>query len=283
MRRVLLLLALGPPCAFAGLSPRDIVDHMMNGQPVDEAPALSGPGEAEAFRDRVVQELEKRLGPTVGYKAALTSRAAQKQLGAGGPVLGFLLRDMLLENNAEVPAAPAARPAIEADLVVRVGSESINEARSDAELLAGLDAVIPFVELPDLVFATNVAPGELALTAINAGARAGVLGREVPLSAAGDWPQRLAFFNAELRDANSNVLARAGGGALLGHPLTAIRWIRDRVRMEDRRLKKGDLLSLGSLTAPRELAPGQTYVATYYNLDPAGPSRVQLRVRETSR
>ncbi len=56
---------------------------------------------------------------------------------------------MLLPSGSIVPANFGARPLFEGDLIVRVGSDAINDATTRQEVLAALDAVIPFIELPD--------------------------------------------------------------------------------------------------------------------------------------
>src|SRR5690606_25347125 len=53
---------------------------------------------------KIVDRLQATLGPIVGYKAGLTSPPSQQRFGATEPVRGVLLRDMLLEAGAEVPA-----------------------------------------------------------------------------------------------------------------------------------------------------------------------------------
>ena len=74
-----------------------------------------------ALRRAVVAELVPRLGPVVGYKAALTSVAAQQRMGVPQPLLGSLLRDTLLPG----PVLHISRPVlVEADLLVRVGAVS---------------------------------------------------------------------------------------------------------------------------------------------------------------
>ena len=83
---------------------------------------------------------------------------------------GTLLEKMLLKNGTVLPADFDARPMCEDDLIVRVGSDSINQAKTVEEALRCIDAVIPFIELPDLVYAEVVKINGSALIAINVGA-----------------------------------------------------------------------------------------------------------------
>ncbi len=53
----------------------------------------------------------------------------------------------------------------EGGLMMRVGSKKINNAKTRREALAAMDAVIPFIEFPDLVYAEDVKLDGPAITA----------------------------------------------------------------------------------------------------------------------
>ena len=103
------------------------------------------------------------------------------------------------------------------------------------------------------------------------------MGAPITIEPTTDWRQRLAAFSVEFRDADGNLLASGTGTDLLGHPLNVARWIRDRVKDRGGRLRVGDLLSLGSLTAPMPVQAGQRFSARYRGLD--GDAVVNLAFR----
>ena len=186
-----------------------------------------------------------------------------------------------LLNGVEVSTHFGARLVAEGDLMVRVGSESINEAATDLELLAGLDAVMPYLELPDLLCATNIDVTAQILTAINAGARAGIAGKPIPLEANAEWLKRLAGFTVDIRDAsNNNVLGNGRGHDLLGHPINVVRWIRDELKAHGGMLRRGDLLSLGTLAPMIPAKAGLELQATYRGLSPDGAVVLKVTFRE---
>lgn len=147
------------------------------------------------------------IGNPAGYKVALTSRPAQARFGVDRPLTGVLLERMLLDDGAGIAVASGVRLMGEADLLVRVGRDAIDTADSRREILAALSEAIPFLEVPDLVYAEDARPDGPALTAINAGARHGVLG--VALAATDEWEQRLAEFRVLLRDGAGTSWPRA--------------------------------------------------------------------------
>lgn len=214
-----------------------------------------------------VKRLQERYGPVVGYKVGLTSQKAQQRFGVHHPIMGVLLERMLLPQGATISTDFGARPMFELDLLVRVGDERINQARTTAEALQYLDAVIPFIELPDLAYAEDVPLNAAALVAVNAGARLGIMGDPIPITPEGDWLQRLSEFEAKIAQ-DTTVIGGGFGRDLLGHPLNAVMWLKNEVHKRGMKLKKGDLLSLGGLTPPQPVKPGSLIRARYMNLDP---------------
>ena len=188
-------------------------------------------------------------GEIVGYKVALTNPESQSQVGITHPLYGFLLKNMLLESGAELPFEFGSRPQAEGDLMVRVGNADINQAETDLELLAALDAVIPFLELPDLIYEENAAINAGAMVAVNAGARYGVMGDPIDLEPEDSGLAQLANIRVVLKNARGQFLVEGNSTALLGHPINSVRWLRDTLQSQGVDLKPGDLLSLGSVTA----------------------------------
>ncbi len=231
--------------------------------------------EGACSRDKLNRLLAKRYGPVIGYKAGLTNPAVQKRFGTDQPVWGVLYEGMILDDGAAINAAFGARPLYEADLLVRVSSADINQARTPAEVLAAVDQIIPFIELPDLVVQ---APGQLnggGVTAINVGARFGVKG--VPVAVPATEFGR-TFMLDSLRDMSVTItdglgkeLARGKGSDILEHPLNAVVWLAQALAKEGLAMQPGQLISLGSFTPLTPTAAGLTVVATYQGLPGAQP------------
>ncbi len=226
-------------------------------------------------------EIGKTLGAPVGYKVGLTNAAVQERFGVSHPLWGVLFAKMLLQSGTILSADVGARPITEGDLLVRVGGDEINQARTPQEVLAGLDAVIPFIEIADLFYGEDVAVNAGAIVAINVGARLGAIGTPIPISPTPEWENRLANMRLEIFDANGNLLTSGDGTALLGHPLNVVLWLKDALHAEGKQLKKGDLISLGTITKPIPVQPNTTIRAKYIGLDPNGA--VEIFVQFSSR
>jgi len=232
--------------------------------------------EANRVRRAFVVGLRSELGAPAGYKVALTSKVAQRRFGITHPVWGQLLEGMLLESGTTLPAHFGARPVFEGDLMVRLGGDRINEAETLPEALAAVDTVLPFLELPDLMYAPEVSPSAALLVAVNAGARYGIVGAPVRVAPTSEWAKRLGAIRLEIRDGGGAVLARGTSDALMGHPLNVLLWLRDALHRNGRRLHAGDLVSLGTITPPMPVPAQATLRARYHQLDPDGPREITV-------
>jgi 2-keto-4-pentenoate hydratase len=188
---------------------------------------------------------------------------------------------MLLADGATVEAAFGARPLFEADMLVRVKSADINQAKTPMDVLEAIDQVIPFIELPDLVVQAPPKLNGPAISAINVGARLGVAGK--PIAVPATRGERYAMLDA-LRD--MNVVLTDGFGVPLGvgkgsdileHPLNAVVWLAQALAKEGLAMKPGDLISLGSFSPLLPPKPGLKATATYQGLPGAAPVSVLFK------
>lgn len=281
---VLVLLGCGLPVAqgacLTDAQAATVVAQMTTKTPIPNPEGLSDK-DAMCSRAKVNAAFEASLGRAIGYKAGLTNAAARKRIGYDQPVWGKLYPSMLLSDGSTVEAAFGARPVYEADMLVRVKSDAINQARTPMEVLDAIDQVIPFIELPDLAVQS---PGKLTgagFTALNALTRLGVAGKPVavPLTRG----ERYAFLDA-LRDMTVLVtddsgkeLGRGRGSDLLDHPLNVVVWLAGALAREGLAMKPGDLISLGTFSPLLVPKPGLKASVTYFGLPLAETVSVRFK------
>ncbi len=241
-----------------------VVDAYTSLAPIGAATGLDD-GQAQEVQRMVVLSLRPRWGEVVGYKAALTSPAARQRFGIEEPVLGVLMENMFTTTGSTIDLDSGVRLVLEADLMVRIGSDAINGATTEIEALAALDEVIPYVEIPDLMFAPDVELTAADVVAINAGARIGVVGTPVSVAELPNREDALSSIAVTVIDADGNTRIAGDGSMLLGNPLRAVLWIRDRLAQRGIALKSGDLLSLGSMGPPLILDRGLARVTATYD------------------
>jgi 2-keto-4-pentenoate hydratase len=266
----------------AGASPEAIQQLVKDY--LDKKPSTSlQPGfdirEARRTQKAFVTQLSQKFGPIVGYKVGLTSKAVQESVGASAPVRGVLLKEMLLSDRAEVSAGFGARPIYEVDLIVTVKDAGINNAKTPLEVAQHLDEVVGFIELPDRVVAESVKVDGNLITAVNAGARLGVLGQRRKIEPTAAFVTALEKIVVTATDEKGAPLVKATGDALLGNPLNAVLWLVEDFKATGERLKAGDVISLGGFARPEPPRAGQTIKVRYEGL-PGGPLEVSVRFKD---
>lgn len=242
-------------------------------------PALTGMtslADGQCAQDRLVPLMVPHLGQPVGYKVGLTNAAAQQRFGVPQPVVGTIFQQTIaLRSGGEVPARFGAVPNIEADLLVRISSDAINQARNHLDVLRAIDLVIPFIEMPDLVLSSGMDGPNLL--AINVGARLGVVGEPIPVQVTEDFAARLGSMTVTL-STEQREIARAPGTALLGHPLNVLPWLAEDLARRGQRLQVGQYISLGGFSPAVAAEAGHTYTVRYEGLL-AQPVGVSVRTR----
>jgi 2-keto-4-pentenoate hydratase len=221
--------------------------------------------DGECSRAKLLKRMQAQHGAPIGYKAGLTNPAVQKRFNADAPVWGALYAGMVLPEGMPIEANFGARPLFEADMLLRVSSAAINQAKTIEDVLASIDQVIPFIELPDLVVQAPPQLNGAAIAAINVGARLGVGGTPVNV-------QRTKAFADALRDMTVIVKVdgveadRGKGSDVLGHPLKAALWLVQDLQRSGITLQPGQLLSLGSFSKLLPPKAGQKVSVEYMGL-----------------
>jgi 2-keto-4-pentenoate hydratase len=234
--------------------------------------------EALCFRKAFVRELARREGKVVGYKVSLYTAASRKTFGATAPAIGVLLRGMVLENVAEVPAALGFSPVAEADFVLVAGDDAINEAQTREEFYRHLRAYRPFIELPDNNYPAGAPVSAGQLIALNANARSGIVGKEVLLEHTPAGMDALVNLGVEMSVEGPGDARRVAGKArdTLGDPLEIAMFARDALLREGGRLRPGDLISLGAIVPPPVPHAGERFHVRYQLGDQASEISVRF-------
>ena len=182
-------------------------------RPAANPPETLTMADAHCSRSKLQQRLAGQAGRLVGYKAGLTNPAVQKRFNTDQPVWGALYSGMILNSDVTLDASFGSRPLYEADLLVRVKDRAINDASTSAQVLAHVDQVIPFIELPDLMVEAPPKINGAVLSALNVGTRLGVRGAPllVPADAAGQ-----ARLLDQLRDMNVRLVDGQGAALEIG-------------------------------------------------------------------
>lgn len=261
------LLAAG---ALAACAPDPRVADLAKTWTAREAFAALDVADAQAalcFRKALMAELGPQIGRQVGYKVGIYSAAGRAAYNTDRPLLGELYEKMLLAPGATVRADYGVGANWENDFILVVKDESLNTAKTREEIYAGLRAYRPFIELPARNFPTEMKLSAHQLSAVDVAARLGVIGPEVPLPKDGLAKLAAMSTKATVTSAAGETSDSAVTAQFLGDPIDIVTFARDAVVASGRKLKAGDLISVGTLSPAKPPKAGDTVTVQYQVFD----------------
>ena len=102
--------------------------------------------EAYLWQEEMARIVAPILGGVAGYKTGGHDSGPSNPYFPSGGIRAFLFERIMRPSGTAVGIEQFRRGFLEADFAFRVGSESINDAQTDLEILAGLDAFIPLLK-----------------------------------------------------------------------------------------------------------------------------------------
>jgi 2-keto-4-pentenoate hydratase len=249
-------------------------------------PHLMPLAEAYRWQDEFVAFMQPTLGEVAGYKTG------GHDPGPGFPtfppegIRATILAGTIHPSGTAIRPEQSVRGFLEADFAFRVGDRSINDAQTDLEILAGLNAIIPFAEIPD----PHYEPGTRTINGTvvaNMSSRFAFVGEPVSIDATEEWLQRINTFTFSVYDEHDNEIA---AGTMSGwyEPVTVVRWLRDQLHESGKTLEPGQILSLGNIgiirqihsTSPNRGAPYESneFRLEYHGLRDDGPASVVIKL-----
>ena len=198
-----------------------------------------------------------------GYKVGLTDSKAQEMFAVAQPLVGVLFKEMLLEDGATVALDSATSLLVELDLLARVKSAEINRADTIEDVARHIDAIIPFIELPDAMIRLDGDNAAALLLAGNVGARWGVAGALISVANVREAVEYLPLMTFQLETDTGEVLRQGQGNRILGHPLNSVLFLLEELALRKETLEQGEIISLGAIGGPVKAERGRRYTAKY--------------------
>jgi 2-keto-4-pentenoate hydratase len=242
---------------------------------------------AEAYRwqDEMVEIMRPTMGGIVGYKTGGHDPGPGFSTFPPDGIRAYILEGMMREDGTAVRVDESKVGFLEADFAFRVGDASINQATTDMEILAGLDAIVPFAEIPDPYYDPDTRSISGTIVA-NMGTRMSFTGEPVLIEATDEWIERINNFTFAVLDENDVIIQE---GQMNGwyEPLAVVRWLRDQIRESGKELLPGQLLSLGNVGIIRQIHEGSPrgpayesnqFRLEYYGLTDGDPATVTINI-----
>jgi len=192
----------------------------------------------------------------IGWKLGLTSKEKQKAMGVFEPVYGAMFASTMLPEW-DVPWGELIHPRIEPEIAVVMGEDLEGPDVTPAQAVAAVRWVLPALEVIDSRYENFKFTWPDVVADNTSTARAAVSTRPVP--AAG---LDLATIGAVFLK-NGEIITTAAGAAVLGDPAIALARLANHLARRGQKLKAGQLVFTGALTAATFVAPGDVVTARF--------------------
>jgi 2-keto-4-pentenoate hydratase len=233
---------------------------------IDKARAVVGrwPAQFETDDERLAYKIQDaflkkqmvKQGPLAGYKIALTSPQILAQTGLKGPCYGPIRRKRVFEHKATVRADRWTRLGVELEVVFVMGADVPKprdkpyDRDSIAEYVGDARAGFELIEDRGADYSRLTVNGLIMDVGWNGGSLIGKANKNWRNLDLGNLNGTIAFDGKEVRAGHS--------GDVLGHCYNALAWLANKLGEHGKTLKKGMIVSSGSMVACQFVPPGST-------------------------
>ena len=212
---------------------------------------------------QVMLALDQRPGrPGGGWKIGGASEEIRRAEGVPSPSPGIIYRDTIFASGTLLPPELFINYRnCESEFAFQVSLDypSRTAPYTEADARAGIDALLPALELGDTVFTDWYgASGYFGSSMDNGGGAALITGTRIRDWQATDFSQ--AGMDVYL---NGHYIKSGRARAAMGHPVTSLTWMLNWAREQGRPVRAGDIISTGTCTGHLFAAPGDTVRADF--------------------
>jgi 2-keto-4-pentenoate hydratase len=230
---------------------------------------------------RIVDGMDRQLGlrqlhiiegdKPVGWKVGFGSTMAMEKLGTEAPLVGFLMKPVMLPNGSSVCVADWLNPAAEAEIALFLGTDVLPGAdRKTAR--AAVSAVAPAIELVDVNLVTDE-------TTVGAILEANVFNRHVILGEP-DFTRAGCVLDGMVghitrEGQETEVVTELE--SLTGDLLDIVRHVADVLGAFGKKLRAGEFLIMGSIVPPMWITRPETIRYTLQPLEDTLEIKLETR------
>jgi 2-keto-4-pentenoate hydratase len=222
--------------------------------------------EAYAAQEALQARLVPERGEIVGWKIAITTAVMQELMGMSSPAAGAVFASRLHQSPVRIACADLVNAAVECEIGVRLGADLPGGARPyDRDSVgAAVEACMASIELIDDQGADYKATRAFDLVANNAWNGGVVLGPAVT-----DW-RRLDLARLQgTMSIGGRMMGEGRGADVMGHPFNALAWLANHLATRGRPLRRGMVVSTGSIVSTKWPKPGERVVVALEGLGEA--------------
>lgn len=207
----------------------------------------------DAFIKRKCEEENLEVA---GYKISMTSAETQAIANTHEPAYGTLLTSNIIKNKDTVSLDSLFSPLIEPEIMF-ILTDDLSPGADEAEILEK-SKIAAGIEIPDARYIDWFPNFSLAdLLCDNTATGLIVVSDPVDVPTLADFTK----IEMELYH-NEEKISEGISSAVLGNPISAVKWLSQKLANNDKPLKKGMVISSGTFISPLPAKEG-TYKVTY--------------------
>jgi 2-keto-4-pentenoate hydratase len=226
----------------------------------------AGLDEAYAAQEALQLLAIPERGAIAGWKTAITTQVMQELMGLSHPCAGAVFRRKIHQSPARLAMGDFVNVAVECEIAVRLGADLPGGGTPyhRDSVAPAVEACMACIELIDDQNADYKATTALDLVANNAWNGGLVLGPAVT-----DWRALdLAALTGRM-SVGGKEMGTGKGADVLGHPLNALAWIADHLARRGTPLRRGMIVSTGSIVSTKWPKAGESVVVAVEGLGEA--------------
>lgn len=215
--------------------------------------------DAYEIQASVVERLRERGANPIGHKIGLVSEAKQEQLGIQEPIYGRICDENEL-GRQPVPHGEMISPRLEAEIGF-ILDDDLAAPVTTTDVMTSTRAVVPVVEILESRYKGWSIPSAQDVIADNTSTallRVGERFRDVS-----DIDLAMESVTVSV---NGELEATGVGADIMGHPARAVSWLGNRLESDDDKLRAGELVMSGGITAAIDIEPDDVYHVEFANL-----------------
>jgi 2-oxo-3-hexenedioate decarboxylase len=203
---------------------------------------------------------EARGHKIVGMKMGLTSQAKMKQMGVPNPCYGYLADYFAYGDGAEIKIDELIHPKVEAEIAFVLKDDLEGPGCHIGDVLAATDFVMPAVEVIDSRYKDFKFDLKSVIADNSSSSRYVTGGRSRKVE---DLDLKTLGVVMEI---NGEVVQLGAGAAVLGHPATAIAMLANMLGERGEKLKAGEYILSGAITAAVAVNKGDNVTVKFQDL-----------------
>ncbi|WP_156288914.1 2-keto-4-pentenoate hydratase [Oceanobacillus salinisoli] len=216
--------------------------------------------EAYLVQEELIKQKLEKGSKIIGPKMGITSEAKMKQMNVDDPIYGYVFDYMVINEGDSISISDYIHPKVEPEIGFILSRDLEGPGVTPLDVLRSTEYVFPAIEIIDSRY-ENFNFTLPDVIADNTSAAGAVFGTNLKR------PESLELDVVGVTlSINGEIQALGAGAAVLGHPANSVARLANMLAKKGEKVKAGQPILTGGITAAVRLSPGDYVSAKYGGL-----------------